>query len=76
MEDLRDMYRNVPKTEQYIAELEKHNEYLKNENCFKTARLQCLWEYLQKLNEDTGIEPPDHFFNWFDADGIPKPLAL
>ncbi len=37
-----------------------------------TARLQILWEWLQSVNEDTGLDPPKECFEWFDEDGVPK----
>lgn len=45
---------------------------LKRKCSLSTNRLQCLWEFLQELNKETGIEPPHEFFGWFDENSAPK----
>ena len=52
--------------------MSKESDFLSINFSRNTARLQILWEWCQKLNETTGIEPPDEYFEWFDGHGIPK----
>lgn len=57
-------------------DIEIENTRLRNETCCARSRLQCIWEHLQEINKDTGLEPPKHFLEWFDTDGVPKSLDL
>lgn len=57
-----------------LAVLEKESNlytFNRNENLRCRARLQVLWKWIQDLNIDMGVEPPEHFFDWFDENGVP-----
>ena len=49
----------------------KQGEDLAKKTSQRGARLQIMWQWLQTVNEATGIEPPKEFFTWFDSDGVP-----
>ena len=52
---------------------EKDSRYWMNVSTLRGARMQLMWRFIQTVNRDTGIELPEIFFDWFDADGVPAP---
>lgn len=59
--------------------LMSENEELRRKKTQRGARLQIMWERLQKLHEnirseDSTLDADDYreMYNWFDEDGVPK----
>lgn len=45
---------------------------IQEQNIQRGIRLQLMMKFLEQINRELEIEPPQEFFTWFDEKGILK----